>query len=224
MATPVFFSASSTSRPGGYAQAAASASLADGTLHAAAFTSQFPCSLAGCSTHVATSGAAIYLDTVTFVNGDAAGLADIALSIDGSLSQLGGKASVRCFMGDRPGNFWQDPNRHTELHALPIGTTVIGDDRLVPLGESTYFIYAALYSEEDTLFNKDGYGYSGYFDFGNTLPFNWTLPEGVVVRSASGQFMTSAVPEPASGLMVLTGLGALLARRRMRCARPPVRS
>ncbi|MEN9630064.1 MAG: hypothetical protein RJA10_3292 [Pseudomonadota bacterium] len=213
-----FFSASSTSRQGGYAQAAASASLADGKLHAAAFTSQLPCSRAGCSTHVSTSAAAIYWDTVTFMNGRSAGLADVAVSVDGSLSPLGGNASVRWFMGDRPRDFWSNPNRHTELHTLSTGTTAIGDELLVPLGESTYFIYAALYTAADSLFTDDGYGYSGYADFGNTLHFNWTLPEGVVVRSASGQFMTSAVPEPASGLMALTGLGALLARRRVQRA------
>ena len=57
-----------------------------------------------------------------------------------------------------------------------------------------------------------------FADFGNTAHFKWVLPEGVQVSSASGQFMTTAVPEPQSWALMLAGLALLPAwlRRRSR--------
>jgi len=53
-------------------------------------------------------------------------------------------------------------------------------------------------------------------DYSHTMRFDWNLPDDVTYTSASGVFMTAAVPEPANLSMLAGGLGLLgwLARRR----------
>lgn len=53
-------------------------------------------------------------------------------------------------------------------------------------------------------------------DYSHTARFSCVLPAGVTVSSASGQFMTAPVPEPASYALMLAGLVMLpWARRRL---------
>lgn len=218
-------SSESTSRPDPYSQSWAASSLVDGQLHARAITRQQPCTRAECSTTTFASAGAYYWETITFSNDRAAGDARLLLSIDGTLSPLGGQAAVRWFAGFKPADFWRDPSAYAPRTDLASGTTLIGDDLLVPLGQVTYFIYAQLVVTADSYFYGPGNpnpGHVGFADFGNTLHFNWTLPEGVTYRSASGHFMT-AVPEPGSLAMMALGLVGVAAVR-VRRASPPAGS
>lgn len=207
------FSANVTSLPNRYSQNWAAASLADGKLHASATATRMSCGPRGCHTKTGGTATAIYWDTISFVNGQNIGLADIELSIDGIMSEQGSQASVRWYIGNKPGGFWSDVDRYAETHRLSNGTTVIDDGLVLPLGNSTFFVYAELTVSALAVGNWEGGGWDAVADFGNTLHFNWTLPEGVSYSSASGQFMT-AVPEPAAWLLMSGGLAGLLLRRR----------
>jgi len=188
----------------------AMAALGDGTLHAAA--SAVRCE--GCRTKTGTSAVARYWDTVTFQNGANLGLAELSVSIDGSLSPLGAQASVRWYVGPARADFFDRLSDFAPAVALASGTTVLGDELAIPLGNTQVFIFAELYTSALAVPGVGGWDSSA--DFGNTLHFNWTLPEGVTTRSASGQFMTAAVPEPSTWAMAGVGLAMLgwLQRRR----------
>jgi hypothetical protein len=192
-----------------YSYAWAQAGLGDGTLHAA--SSATPCP--GCHAKTGAQSLASYWDTVTFSNGQNLGLARLSVTIDGTLTPGGNAlAFARFYVGDAKADFFDRLNDYAPSVQLQSGTTVLGDELALPLGDRTYFIYAELYTSAVALPYAGSPNTSA--DFGNTLHFNWVLPEGVTTSSASGQFMTSAVPEPTSALLLACGLGGLWLRRR----------
>ena len=80
--------------------------------------------------------------------------------------------------------------------------------RLEPGQRQLFYSFAAIGASA-----SDG----GNADFGHTMRFNWTLPDGVTYESASGSFMAGAgVPEPTTWAMMLMGFGLIgyAARRR----------
>jgi hypothetical protein len=194
-----------------YAYGWAQAALGDGTLHAAA--SATPCP--GCHAKTGTSSLARYWDTVTFRNGQNLGLVELGVAIDGTLTPGGNaQASARFYVGPARADFFERLDTYAPSVSLKSGTTLLGDELLVPLGEATYFVFAELYTSAVALPYAGSPNTSA--DFGNTLHFHWTLPEGVTASSMSGQFMTAAVPEPSTWAMAGVGLAMLgwLQRRR----------
>jgi hypothetical protein len=212
------YGAESTSAADPYARGWAAGSLATAALHASAVTSPQPCSWVNCRTTSEAIATVAFWDTITFVNGQNTGLAPVRLVVDGTRSVSGSWTGLHWYMGRMPSDFWRDTSRYTEFTELFSGTTEVGDDLLVPLGETTWFIYARMTVQAASYGWNGGGSTPGFADFGNTLHVQWTLPEGVSFSSASGQFM-SAVPEPASVLPMLAGLAVLGAWRQARAKR-----
>jgi hypothetical protein len=211
------YSAESTSVADPWARGWGAGSLATAALHASAITSPRPCGWANCRMTTEAMATVAFWDTITFVNGQNTGLAPVRLVVDGMRSTSGSWTGLHWYMGRMPSDFWQDTSRYTKRTELFSGTTEVGDDLLVPLGETTWFIYARMSVQAATTCYIGTCTEPGFADFGNTLHVRWTLPEGVAFRSASGQFM-SAVPEPGSAALLAAGVG-LLAFGRWRSAR-----
>lgn len=188
----------------------------EGKLHAAVSTAErgpngchpFFCGYAG-------RVEAFYWDVVTLHYEGDEDYVDIPMgfAFTGNLDQGdfgGASAQGRYYMGKDPTG-WNNQGIDLRNGGLNVSQTVrIRRNRLEP-----YFFYGYL--------NVSARG-GGISDFGNTLTFNWDLPEGVTFTSASGQFMTgqtAAVPEPATWAMMLTGffgLGSCLRISRARQA------
>lgn len=196
------------------------ASLRAGTLKADALVRrEVPCQLGDSSCFTAgTSARAAIWDTIQLfqVEDDAPiienTLIPLELSIDGHLHG-DAEARIRFYYGDR--NFL-DLDR-LRWYDLAEGISLYNDIMLIPpVGKQ--FVYIELW----TLARADGVNAKlSHADFGHTLHFNWTLPEGVYARSESGQFLSdvpaAAVPEPAAWAMMIMGFGvsgAALRRRR----------
>lgn len=218
-----FASSRAISLDNGYSaiNAYGAADLAGGKLHASSFASRGPCTpnppLSSCDGVGAASRAAMW-DQVTFLQKDGGPIENISLipvsiAIDGHLAGHGANASYRSYYG-YDANYDVDA---LEWVSLTDGTTESLDNLFVPLTAAPMFIYIELRTDAST----DGsLGTFSLADFGNTLHFNWELPEGVVAQSASGVFMTdvaSAVPEPATWALMISGFaltGSALRRRR----------
>lgn len=137
-------------------------------------------------------------------------LIPLELSIDGVLDG-DAEAKFRFFYGDRDAldldNLaWFDLNQ---------GVNLYNDIMLIPpLGRQ--FVYIELYTASYAYGGANGFSQA---DFSHTLHFNWTLPESIYAKSASGKFLTeaAAVPEPGAWALMILGFGvsgAALRRRR----------
>jgi hypothetical protein len=193
----------------------ASASLGHGTLHSFAAAVGTECRPTCFKT--STMSVARYWDTITFKNGQNLGLADLNLRIDGKLAGYFAQASVRWYRAQAaPVDFFERLDYWAPAQRLTSGNTVIDDGLAIPLGNTTTFVFAELYTTAKGTVLGDSVA-----DFGNTLHFEWVLPEGVTATSASGLFMTAPttpVPEPETYALMVAGLAAVgfVARRRHR--------
>lgn len=201
--------------------ATASASMRNGTLRASARSALTPPRLTG---NWGVTASAQYWTKVQVFPGilsdpNEPTYIDWKFTIDGSMGpgRFGGSrgGQLQYYFGideerfDRGGNYMRLTNSDTvrlsgrlELGASPV----------------TLFYYGYL--------NVWAYG-SAYADFGNTMRFEWSIPEGATYTDASGQFVAPtiqaaalATPEPASLTLFAAGAGALgvAVRRRTRAA------
>jgi hypothetical protein len=148
-------------------------------------------------------------DTVHFYSKDGGPLENISLiplflDIDGDLDGLFAKAKFRTYYGPDSDYSFSD----MEWQDLSSGRLESLDSLVVPLNGAPIYVYFELWTEAMSI------GIPGdemsHADFGNTMSFNWILPDDVVAESASGVFMTglgSAVPEPSTWAMMIAGFG-----------------
>ena len=180
----------------------ASGSLASGTPHSFSAAEM----AAGCSPPVCRAARSTIRmwDTISIHNGFNAGFTNPWLTIDGNLAGLAATATVRFYAGSPATGIWSTIDSLPK-QALTSGTTEFNGEAalLPPFGDDEYFIYAELETQA-----IGGPTWASVADFGHTLHFNWQLPDGATYTSASGMFMTAAVPEP--GTMALGAFGVLL--------------
>jgi hypothetical protein len=199
--------------------AASEASLNTGSLHAFAWSSNNPTLPKGCrpdmlSCNWGTSADAWFYDKITLQADESHDPGDPvswSWSVEGETRRgkwwSGSSATSRFYVGTNPEGWRTAITLDAKNSSREIASTF-----LVPAaGQSlVVYVYGSL-----SVFAEGG----AVADFSHTARFNWALPEGVTVTSASGQFMTSAVPEPTSAALMLAGLAVLpWVRRRLACA------
>ncbi len=186
----------------------AAASLVDGKLHASVFTSNDPDLPAYCTVLTCTwgsSASAQVWEKVTITSGKhkPGEVVQWSLSMDGTKTR-GRWAWGDGAYADAYFYYGPDPYGWSRPHELALGAkNGVSGSYLMPDDGSplTLYYYAKLWVSA-----REG----SVADYSNTMAFNWVLPEGATFTSMSGQFMTAAVPEPSTGVLLLAG-GALLA-------------
>jgi hypothetical protein len=200
----------------------AQASLASGTLHSS--SSVFlpsgctPYPYSPCDSYGVTSLATMH-DTVHFLKSDGSpieslGLIPRQISVDGILDGTWAWAKVRVYEGYDANHAFSDDDWIT----ITENNTELLDTLFVPLTEMPMYVKVELWTGAQTNGTVETYSIS---DFGNTLHYNWVLPEGIIAQSGSGVFLTdvtSAVPEPATWALMITGFGLLGGALRRRTA------
>jgi hypothetical protein len=194
------------------------ASLADGKLHASSLATHEACNRDNCYPLGGVAYAAMW-DTVYFHSKDGGPLESISLiplflDIDGQLEGQSATAKFRTYYGS-DASYNVDS---LEWQELSTGTMETLDSLIVPLTDAPIYVYFELWTQA----SANGSGPLGAFsnaDFGNTMSFNWVLPDDVVAESASGVFLSggaAAVPEPATWTMMILGFGlvGMAVRRR----------
>lgn len=193
----------------------AEASIADGKLHASVITPNDPdlpayCTVLTCSW--GTSSVAMFWETLTIkpdANHQPGQLVKWGVSMDG-IKKRGKWAWGDGAYATAYYYFGPDYDGIHYPHELKLGANNgVGGSYYMPADGSplTMYYYARLSVS----------AYSGSVsDYSNTMSFHWELPEGATFTSSSGLFMTAAVPEPSTGVLLLAGGGlvAWVARRR----------
>jgi len=202
-------------------KAEASASLIDGTLHAYAWTSNNPTLPKGCrpdmlSCNWRTSADAWFWDKVTVKPNKDVKPGQV-IDWDWSATGLttngkwwsGASAYSYFYFGDDPEGWRKPISLDVKRQSREIGGSIV-----MPADGSalTLYFYATL-----SVFAEGG----AVADYSHTARFGWELPDDVTVTSASGRFMTAAVPEPASYALMLAGLAVLPWARRLRVTATP---
>jgi hypothetical protein len=141
-------------------------------------------------------------DTITINNTTAnAKVIPYDFAIDGILNQGpwgSAAASARLYFGKENNKYLHQP------YTLGDGEVSYSGQYTVSANSSSVFYF---YTDIQTSAYRGGIA-----DFSHTLRFDWTLPEGVTYRSASGKFMTgatTAVPEPGTWAMLIGGFGLI---------------
>jgi hypothetical protein len=137
-------------------------------------------------------------------------LIPLELSIDGHMAGEA-QAKFRFFYGYRE-NLNLDL---LEWMDLADGVSFFNEIMMIPPTKKQ-FLYVELWTQAAAWGGDNAFSQA---DYGNTLHFNWTLPDGVYAQSDSGVFMSQGaeVPEPATWAMMLIGFGlsgAIFRRRR----------
>lgn len=199
---------------------ASSSSLLDGTLHVSANAGAWgPNATNYTSSYLAGAGTAMW-DRITVGADEGTHLIPLRLRVDGAITDAAA-AKVRYYVGpnDPFGEFAKDPYQGWKyLNGNPGSVGTRPWDTTFELG-SVYVDSAYSGWPLNVYFEMVVTAYSsrtsgGSADFSHTARFDWDLPEGVTFESASGQFMTTPVPEPATWAMTLLGLALVPAARR----------
>lgn len=202
----------------------AAAEMWDGKLHASSLATLGSCLGDGRCTDQADIGStAAMWDTITFYqkeNGapvENISLLPLFINVDGHLNGAYAHAKFRYYLG-YDANYSASDMPWIELGE---GTYESLDSVFIPLGTAKMYVYFEI--QTTALVNGLGNDLS-LADFGNTLNFNWILPEDLAYTSESGTFLSgpiSSVPEPASWVMMILGFGlvglTLRAPRRRLC-------
>lgn len=197
-------------------KAEASASLVDGSLHAYSWSSNNPTLPKGCRPDMlqcnwGTSAEAWYYDKITLQADETTVPGSIVTwmwSVTGSTTRgkwwSGSSATSYFYIGTNPEGWRTAPLLDVKYQSRDVTSTFIAPEDGHAL---TLYIYGSL-----STFAEGG----AVADYSHTARFNSTLPTGVTATSASGHFMTAAVPEPSTYGLMLAGLAVLpLARWRL---------
>lgn len=151
---------------------------------------------------ITRSASAVFWERVVFTTNNENTQLYRSFKVDG-VAGGGGRAQARFYWG-------YTPTPVSELEKLPnfgwvelgTGETVL-EDAIVPVVPGfPVYIYAELVVSAGTGLAPNDHSFA---DFGNTGRFEWELPPGLTVTSASGAFMSEPVPEPSAIALVLVG-------------------